>query len=257
MKITILGSGNASINEDRHESSYLLEHNGRYYLFDSGAGTLYQLLKKGFDTTEIDNIFYTHFHNDHINDLPAIIWSNNYHHNPKTNTLNIYGPKRIRDYVNMLIKNILAFNTKQENSDDAIKKFRYSINVNEITNKEFELDGLKIKTQELKHFKNIAYRIEHNNKVFVYTGDTGYCDELIEICKNADICIMECGVLIDENNLHMTPELCAKAAKHSKIKKLVLTHRYPELDNVDVIKIVKKEFDGEVVLAEDFLEFTL
>ena len=102
MKITVLGCGTAALDERKHESAYLLEHNSKCYLFDSGAGTVYQLLKRGVNVIEIDSIFYTHFHNDHINDLPAIMWSNNTHALPRTKTLNIYGPNGLKEYIDIL-----------------------------------------------------------------------------------------------------------------------------------------------------------
>ena len=78
MKITILGSGTAAPRINRNMSSYLLEINNNKVLFDTGPGTIRQLLKLKVNLLDIDNIFYTHLHNDHINDLGAIIWSNNY-----------------------------------------------------------------------------------------------------------------------------------------------------------------------------------
>lgn len=248
MKITILGCGTAHLNKNKHEASYLIEHNNKKYLFDSGAGTVYQILKKDLKVTDIDYLFYTHLHNDHISDLPAILWSNNWDLNPRNLPLIIHGPNGLKDYMYVLTEKILRKD---------INDFKYVIEVKEITNKEFELNGLKIKTLELNHYNNIAYRLEFDNKIFVYTGDTGYCKELIEICEGADLCIMECGQTLSPNNTHMTPENCGKTAKKSKIKRLVLTHSYPDLDTVDVVKEVKKKFDGEIILAEDFMEFEL
>ena len=102
MKITILGSGTAAPRLNRNMSSYLFETGNKKILFDSGPGTIRQLLKLKISLLDIDNIFYTHFHNDHINDLPAIIWSNNYGYVRKK-PLNLYGPKGFKKYYKILI----------------------------------------------------------------------------------------------------------------------------------------------------------
>ncbi len=241
MKVTILGCGTASLDLKKHESGYLLGHDGKYYLFDSGAGTAYRLLEVGVKVTDIEVIFYTHFHNDHINDLPAILWSSNFHDNSRSRELNLYGPHGFKDYCNILLEKITV----------SSKSFKFPIDVQEVTNKEFSVGGLNIKTQELKHFGNIAYRVEADGKVLVYSGDTEYCKEIEEIAREADVLILECGVA-KAGEPHLVPEECGIVAKNANVKKLILTHMYPELDNVDVISIVKKNFDGEIELAEDF-----
>ena len=120
MKLTILGSGTAAPRINRNMPGYLLEANAKKILFDSGPGTIRQLLKLKVNLLSIDDIFYTHFHNDHINDLPAIIWSNNYGAYRKK-ALNIYGPAGFKKYFNILMKKIL----KPE-------KLIYNINVKEM-----------------------------------------------------------------------------------------------------------------------------
>ena len=73
MKLTILGSGTATPLLDRSCAGYIIEADGRKLLFDSGAGTIRRLLELGYDIFDIEDIFYTHLHNDHINELGAII----------------------------------------------------------------------------------------------------------------------------------------------------------------------------------------
>ena len=183
MKLTILGSGTAALRKNKHESGYLLEVDGKYYLFDSGAGTVYRLLDKNIDLNQVDNIFYTHLHNDHINDLPAILWSNNHKDDPRNKKLFLYGQDGFKKYYEILRNEILGKDFG----------FKYDVEVSEITNKKIEVDNLKIKTRELKHFGNIAYRIEHKGKVLVYSGDTEYCNEIEEISKDADVLILDCS----------------------------------------------------------------
>ncbi len=127
MKLTILGSGTAAPRLKRNMSGYLLEAGSKKILFDSGAGTIRQLLKLKVNLLGIDNIFYTHLHNDHINDLGAIIWSNNYGMARKK-PLNIYGPRGFRGYFKIFMEKILK-----------PKKLKYKINVKEM------LDGTIIK----------------------------------------------------------------------------------------------------------------
>lgn len=253
MKLTILGSGTAAPRLERNMAGYLVQIENKNLLFDSGPGTIRQLLKLKINLLDIDDIFYTHLHNDHINDLAAIIWSNNYGTYRKKE-LNIYGPKGFKKYFKVLMKKILK-----------PTKLIYKINVKELKNNSIlkillnKNNSIEIKTKNVKHFREaIAYRIEYKNKALVYSGDLGYCSSIIELAKNSDLLILECAF---PDNMkkpeHLTPFLCGKIAAKANANKLILTHFYPECEKVDVIKQCQKTFNGKIIKAEDFLSIAL
>ena len=280
MNITILGSGTAAPRLERNMAGYLFEAKGKKILFDSGAGTIRQLLELKINLLDIDDIFYTHLHNDHINDLPAIIWSNNYGTYRKKE-LNVYGPKEFKRYFNILMKKILnpakliyKINANEIKNSTIIKipiinktneKYSITSKSNKILfNKSYNKKNINltksnimIRSIKSKHTKNsVSYRIEHNNKSIVYSGDTDYSTEIIKISKNADLLILECSFPYKKEG-HLTPRLCGKIATKANAKKLILTHFYPECDLIDVKKQCSKEYKGKVVLAEDFMEVNL
>jgi len=248
MKLTILGSGTAVPRLNRNMSGYLLESENQKILFDSGPGTIRQLLKLKINLLDINHIFYTHFHNDHINDLPAIIWCNNYG-TLRKKPLSLYGPKGFIKYFNILMKQILKPPT-----------LNYKIEVKEMTKQSINsINNILIKSIKSKHTENsISYRIEHKNKSIVYSGDSDYSNNIIEISKNADLLILECS--FPDNNKakgHLIPSLCGKIATKAHVKKLVLTHFYPECELVDIKKQCSKEYSGNIFLAKDFMRFEL
>ena len=257
MKLTVLGSGTAAPRLDRNTPSYLLEIGNKKLLFDSGPGTIRQLLKLKVNLLDIDHIFYSHLHNDHISDLVAIIWADNYGIFRKK-PLNIYGPKGFKKYFKILMTEILKptkliyrINIK-ELKDNSILK----IPLNKTINKN---NFINIKIKKVKHVGEcIGYRIEHKNKVLVYSGDVAYCNSIIELANNADLLLLDCAYPDRmPNSNHLTPSQCGKIAAKSDAKKLVLTHFYPECDRVDVIKQCRKTFDGNIIKAKDFLRIEI
>src|SRR3989338_4846472 len=148
MKLTILGSGTAVPLLYRNNAGYLLEDDGKNFLLDSGAGSIRRMLELNVDLFSIDHIFYTHLHNDHINDLGAIIWSNNYGMGRKT-ALNIYGPKGFNKYFKILIEKILK-----------PTKLNYGINVKEMWNG--SIIKIPIKNENNKKFL-IINKIDKNS----------------------------------------------------------------------------------------------
>jgi ribonuclease BN (tRNA processing enzyme) len=56
---------------------------------------------------------------------------------------------------------------------------------------------------------------------------------------------------------HLTPSGVAKMASESGVSRVVLTHIYPAADALDLPVEVGRGYDGEVVVAEDGLKFTV
>lgn len=243
MKLTILGSGTAAPLLDRNCAGYLLEAKNRKLLLDSGAGTIRRLLEMNADLFGIEHIFYTHLHNDHINDLGAIIWSCNYGGTRKK-PLNLYGPKGFKKYFDVLLKKLLK-----------PTKLNFKINISELTNSKISIGGITIKTRRIRHSsttKSIAYRIGNKNKILVYTGDTEYCNETIQIAENADVLVTECSFPDSKKcEGHLTPSLAGKLASKANARHLVLTHFYPKVLKTAIREECSKEFKGKIILAKD------
>ena len=244
MKLTILGSGTAVPRLNRNMSGYLLEIGNKKILFDSGPGTIRQLLKLKVKIPSIDNIFYTHFHPDHITELTGILVVN--HCNNFKGTLNLHGPVGIKEYFNFVKRATMG-------------KLNYDVKVKEMKNNseiKIPLNNIIIKSIKSKHTdRSVSYRIENSNKSIVYSGDTDYSKEIIKISRNADLLVLECS-FPDNKKVkgHLTPSLCGKIATKANVKKLVLTHLYPECDKVNIKKQCSKEYKGNIVLAKDFMK---
>lgn len=73
MKLTILGSGTYQPEVDRHGSAYLIQINNQNLVFDFGRGAIDQLLKVGVHVNQIEAVFISHWHGDHVNDLIGLL----------------------------------------------------------------------------------------------------------------------------------------------------------------------------------------
>ncbi len=72
MKLTILGTGNATVTEC-YNTCFVISNKENHFMIDGGGGSmiLHQLKSAGFDWKEMRDIFVTHKHIDH---LLGIIW---------------------------------------------------------------------------------------------------------------------------------------------------------------------------------------
>ena len=71
MKITVLGCGNA-FSKKNFNQSFLIEEAGRTMLIDCGSQTPKALEKAGIDIKDIDDIYISHLHADHIGGLEEV-----------------------------------------------------------------------------------------------------------------------------------------------------------------------------------------
>ncbi len=56
---------------------------------------------------------------------------------------------------------------------------------------------------------------------------------------------------------HLTPSGAARTAREAGVGRVVLTHIYPQADEMDLAWEVGRGFDGEVLVAEDGLGFSV
>jgi ribonuclease Z len=100
----------------------------------------------------------------------------------------------------------------------------------------------------------------------VHVGDSGRTDNLLEVCHQADLLVIEATYLHAEREMardfaHLTARQAAELAQDAEIKNLILTHisrRYRERDVLDEARAifpqieVARDFDVYRVKRGDF-----
>lgn len=245
MELIVLGSGTCVPNLHRSESAYLIKAGKHQLLFDCGAGAKRRLADAKIDYRKIDYIFLSHSHNDHINDLPAIIWSYSYFGSPRRRKLNLIGARGFKEYLRLLLK-LLKF-----------KDIEPKINAREVKNNTMKIDCISIKSAPVPHSNSrncVAYRVEHKGKAIVYSGDTGYSEKLIKLAKDADLLVLECSNPDElKYSGHLIPKECGEIATKANAKALMLTHFYPEADKPSTKAQARKKYKGKIIIAKDLM----
>ena len=250
LSVTILGSGTCVPSLKRGSCSVLMRTDDNILLFDSGAGTMRRLLEAGVEIYDVSFLFYSHFHPDHTSELAPFLFSNKYPDGSRRKrplTL-VAGNGFLKFYENLK----LVYGHWIELDPDLLK-------IIELDNTDHDMrrfDDFKVESLPVEHNpESIAYRITGLGGVsVVYSGDTDFSDNLVMLSKDADLLICE-SALPDELKVkgHLTPSLAGEIAKRANVRKLVLTHFYPECDQVDVKKECRKTYSGPLVLAEDLM----
>jgi ribonuclease BN (tRNA processing enzyme) len=136
---------------------------------------------------------------------------------------------------------------------------KYDLTVAETHGEPIEGERWRVEVARAEHSDPaFAYRLEADGKSFVYSGDTDYSEEIIKLAAGCDLLALECSYPNElEADKHLTPRKAGEMAKRAGCRKLALTHIYPICADYDLVKECEETFDGEVVLAEDGMRFTL
>ncbi|MCX8044872.1 MAG: MBL fold metallo-hydrolase [Desulfobacterota bacterium] len=251
MDITIIGSGTAVPSVRRSSPCILVRTRSNTIVCDLGPGSLRQLIKAGVSISDIDILIYSHLHIDHTADFTPFLFCANYNPDaPRMKDLLILGPPGFRTFYDGLC-NVYGH---------WIMPHRFTMTIREIQNSPITEAGFLFKSVSVEHTESsIAIRIEDSEgKTIGYSGDTGYCQGIIDLATGTDLLILECSFPDDRPcSGHLTPTLAARIARESGCRRLILTHFYPACDAYDIQAIVQNVFPGEVIIAEDFYTISI
>lgn len=209
--MTVLGYWGGYPSAGGATAGYLITTDEGNILLDCGSGVMSRL---SFYTNveSLSGVILSHLHYDHMADIGILQYAavGARRTGRMTNKLQIYAPD----------SPVSAMQDLTGNHSDV-----YAINpLNKVS-----LAGAEIEFIPVQHtISCYAVKIKYGGKTFVYSGDTSYCESLIDFAQNADIFL--CEATICEGSRHTTGEghmdavQAGTIAKKANVKKLVLTH---------------------------------
>lgn len=250
INITILGSGTCVPSLKRSSCSVLMQVGASKLLFDSGPGTMRRLLEAKTTIFDITHIFYSHFHPDHTAEFVPFIFATKYPDGSlRKIPLTVAGGRGLLYFYERL-KAVYG---------QWIELASGLMEIIEFDNKNADtiaFEDFTVNTAPVQHIEeSIAFRIISSDGFsVVYTGDTDYTETIIDLAKDADLLICECA-LPDKLKVegHLTPSLAGDLAAKAGVRKLALTHFYPQCDEEDIAAECRKTYSGPLVLAEDLM----
>jgi ribonuclease BN (tRNA processing enzyme) len=251
IRVTILGSGTCVPSLKRSSCAVLMQTGNAVLLFDSGPGTMRRLLEAGSSIFELTGIFYSHLHPDHTAELVPMLFATKYPDEAaRQQPLSIVAGRGF----NKFFRGLEAVYGKWILLPPGI------VNIVELDNRTpdvHRLGDVEVKSAPVVHNEeSIAFRVTNAaGCAVVYSGDTDFSEDLIELARDADLLICE-SALPDDMRVpgHLTPSLAGEIATRAGVKKLVLTHFYPPCDQVDIVRQCRKTYSGPLLLAEDLMQ---
>jgi len=208
----------------------------------------------GVDWPKLDAIWISHFHMDHVGGLGALFAGTK--HAPQMQNrrepLTIYGPKGIEK----------LFDGISSLRDYKLREQPFPISVIEVeTMEKFEIaSGVEAVAMSTKHTpESHAIHIRDGDSTFVYSSDTGFDERVATLATNVDLMLLECAFVHEKpNEKHLILREAIHLIRKAKPRRAMLTHFYPEWDDVDFEKEVELLSPMcEVIQAEDGLTLQL
>jgi ribonuclease Z len=296
MKVKILGSGSALPDPVRGNPSQAVLVDDEVLLFDCGERTTVNLVSAGVNPMDIDHLFLTHLHWDHIVDLNYLLMTVWYC--GRSEALNVYGPPGTRDMTEaMLEAHAMDLRSRKALNDSLVNpQVGECFQPGPVLNVKGLESGVVLDTENYTvkaglvrhidllgfHRSSWGFRVESEYGTVALSGDTEPCQEIVDLAQGADLLIYECTFLDDtlasrEMRGHSGPSGAGRVAHAAGVKRLVLNHlgpfdsspaavemasmyygkrRGPEVWS-EIIRETARFYDGPIVLGEDTMEIAV
>jgi len=238
LKLIFLGTSGSFPSKNRMCPAILVED---HFLIDCGEGTVHRLLDLNVNLDEIELIFISHTHADHISSLPMLLWT--MWLEGRNSKLKIIGPPNIQETVESLLQ---LMGTRSE-------RFPFTVQYKKIT---VDKDLGDFEVLLVKHgVPTFAIKIDDK---FVYTSDTAPYEPLIDFAKNCKLLVHE-ATFPDEMkqeahiHYHSSPSDAATIASKADVEILLLFHLPPPFQNLEekFVEQAKNRFKGKVSVSKD------
>jgi len=177
MDITFIGCGDAFSKVLGHNSA-LLTFNQTNLLIDIPDSNYYRIDKMGLSYSDIDNLYITHLHGDHINGLEKLAYFRKFisplEQKDKTvKKINLYIHETLLDGLWESVKNGLKF------TNDGEKKLEDYFNIYTVTDA-FQIDGVLFNLIQSQHVPNMPVFGLFVEDEFFYSADSVYNHPLLQ-----------------------------------------------------------------------------
>ena len=245
-RLDLLGSGNAFLPSGRHHSFLCID---QHMIIDIPPTALASLRRAKISPADIDFIFVTHVHGDHVFGFPFLLLERKYISDREgIRPLTVAGEKGVQERLRTLCE--LAYPGSLTEQLDRINW----------------VDCPEIKGWEFERFEVLHDpEVEPNGWLFktpsgmsfLHSGDSGPCESLSLRLPRADFVIIEMGIpdYVESEHHHKPSDICRIAQENPHVQFLV-THTYIDAD-YEILTTEIPVFPSNVIHGEDELTFNL
>ena len=249
-KLIILGSS-AAIPSQTHANSHMaFKGNKGVVLVDCSGTQILRLERAGIEIEEVSDIILTHFHPDHVGGVPLLLM--NMWLLGRQEALRIYG---LHHCLERLEDMMSSYHWDNWPGFFPVAFHRLPERERVFVLEHGELQFFSSPVRHVVPTIGLRFEFREGEKTVVYSSDTEPCESIVRLAQGADVLIHEAG---GEMVGHSSARQAGSVAQEANVGRLMLIH-YPtqEGDPEELLAEAQDAYDGEVVLAEDFMEIEL
>lgn len=241
-KLTIIGCGDAFASGGRFNTCFYIHYSDTEFLVDCGASSLIALKKLEISTNTISAIILSHLHGDHYGGIPFLLLDAQYVQGRKE-PLHIIGPtgtaQKVKELTSLLYPGI------------DVETLNFKVNFSEYTSyKKVDFGILEIMPYPVIHSEEAlphGLRIKMDKKVFSFSGDTEWTENLIDIAHEADLFICESNFYDKKGPNHLDYQTLLPNTKKFNCKRIILNHLGEEMIRRSKELEIDCAFDGQEI----------
>lgn len=252
MRLTVLGCWAPYPRPGEACSGYLVEEGDVTIYLDAGHGS-FSKLSCHVDFRRLTGVVISHFHADHWVDLFCLRYAvaGARRAGQVTSLLPLIVPGRPEEIYRRLSGYTDAFVTQ------AVDELPVAPGPGATAVREGRMGHLTLQFLSVPH-PVPAYAVAiAGGRRLVFSGDTAWSADLMQLAAGADVFLCEAsGLAGDEEALadrHLTAGQAGDLARRAGVRRLVLTHFWPEYDLEDIRREAQSTFGGPVILAYEGL----
>ncbi len=282
-KITVTGTGMPLVQPDRAGPGVLVEVDGLALQFDAGRNTASRIVGAGVGLLDLDVVFLTHYHSDHVVGLADVVltyWVLDFA--DQAEGFDIIAPN---GYTMAYLERMLD----AWDHDLEVRAAHHGgdrSTVPRVTFRGFDIPAeptavwssgdVRVLAGQVRHepvIGAVGYRIETPDGTVVITGDTKVCDEVAVLSEGADVVVYEAmrfQTYMDDlppeaqyiNEYHADTELIGSQMAELGVPAVMLTHLIPPPDTPEAKAGFEEDlrrngYGGQVLVCDDLDSLTL
>lgn len=220
MQLQFIGCGDAFGSGGRFNTCFHLTGERANFLIDCGASSNVAMKKLGVVQNDIQAILFTHFHADHFGGLPFFMLDSQFF-TKRTQPLFIAGPNGLEEWYVRVMETAFPGSSKT--------KQRFDVTFKELQSEQTsEIGELRVTPYLVNHGNPggpfLALRVQVEERIITYSGDTEWTDALIEAARDADLFVAEAYFRDKHVPLHLDLATLEKHLPEIGAKRVILTH---------------------------------
>ncbi len=255
MKLIVLGCSGSGPGPGSPASGYLVEAGDARFTMDLGNGT-FGALQRHLDPWRLDAVLFSHLHPDHCADFSALAVHRRYHPfpspDPAARPLPVHAPIEAPDRFAAAYAPSAAERAVTDLSD----LFTFHP-----LGPPVSVAGVALTAAPVDHpCEAYALRVENGGRALVYSGDTGPCDALVELARDADALLCEASWPHHADappGVHLSGRQAGEHASAAGVGRLLLTHVPAWFDGAVLLAEAREAFDGPVELVAPDAEYSI